>query len=309
MKRQIPQLTALLTLTFLVLAIVLNNPSFGLFLGVIASLLRPQQWTAHVEKIGLLSLKTAIVLLGLTMNFQQLQALGSEYSLLVTGHVLLTILIGALLGWFSSIESRDCGLIVSGTAICGGTAISALAPVIGANAYQTGMTLALVFLFNAVAIVLFPLIGEALNLSQLEFGLWVALAIHDTSSVVATASRYGNDALTTATTVKLGRILYLIPLVIFASLLTSRRVQKLKIPWFILFFLLAAIIGSALNLNPSVIVPANGASKFLLVIALFCIGLSIDHAAMRKLRCKTLIFALSLWLLSAGGSLLVIMDA
>ena len=169
-------------------------------------------------------------------------------------------------------------MLSGGTAICGGTAIATLAPIIQAKPQHVGVAMALVFLFNAVALLTFPYIGHALDLSQQDFGAWVALAIHDTSSVVATAAIYGDEAAVVATTVKLGRTLWLIPLAFAVGLIYRSSEARLRVPGFILLFIAAAVLGSFIPMNDALLGGISVLSKALLVVALGMIGLEIDRA-------------------------------
>ena len=197
-------------------------------------------------------------------------------------------------------------LIASGTAICGGTTIASLSPVIQARPEQTGVALALVFLLNALALFTFPAIGEYLALTQEQFGVWAALAIHDTSSVVATSALYGEEAAMVATTVKLGRTLWLIPLLLVFSILQHQGSAKLRIPLFIVLFILTACTGSVVSLPAAVVGTASTASKMLLIVALFFIGTEISRETLRGLRGTVLVHGLLLWALVVPLTLLAV---
>ena len=181
-------------------------------------------------KASKLSLQSAIVLLGLTMGISQLASVSADYGVQVAGFVLGVLLAGVGIATLFRIRSQETDLLSSGTAICGGTAIATLSPLLGARAEQVGVAMALVFILNAVALFTFPAIGHALGLTQAQFGAWVALAVHDTSSVVATAALYGAEAQEVATTVKLGRTLWLIPLAFAASIYFRRGQAQLEHP-------------------------------------------------------------------------------
>ena len=272
-----------------------GNPAVALLAGAALSLSFNKVVLPGAGFLGKHALQTAIVLLGLKLNAGQLVQISSDYSLLVTGYVGITIATGLLLGRWLGNQRKSSQLIATGTAICGGTTIASLSPVIGARPEQTGVALTLVFLLNALALFAFPWVGEALSLTQEQFGLWAALAIHDTSSVVATAALYGDEAATVATTVKLGRTLWLIPLLLVFSILEQRGSAKLRLPLFIVAFVAAACLGSLITLPTIVVSSASMASKSLLVVALFCIGTEISRVTLSGLRGAVLLQGLLLW--------------
>ena len=204
------------------------------------------------------------------------------------------------------LDKKEATLITGGTAICGGTAIATLSPIIDARPRQIGAAMALVFMLNAVALIFFPYIGGFLNLSQEEFGAWVALAIHDTSSVVATAAIYGEESAAVATTVKLGRTLFLVPLAFVVALIFRSKKAKFETRWFVLGFLLAALVGTLVSMP----VDLQGAlvfiSKLLLVFALWVIGCEIDRDTIRSTSPSVVYFGLGLWAVAASSALFLI---
>jgi uncharacterized integral membrane protein (TIGR00698 family) len=283
-----------------------GNPAVALLVGAALSLSFDKPVIPYANTLGKQALQTAIVLLGLKLNASQLLQISADYSVLVTCYVLLTIALGLGVGVLLGNQKKSSQLISSGTAICGGTTIASLSPVIGARPEQTGVALTLVFLLNALALFSFPVIGEYLALSQEQFGVWAALAIHDTSSVVATAALYGEEAATVATTVKLGRTLWLIPLLLVFSILAQRGSAKLRLPLFIVFFVLAASLGSLVELPAQVVGAAAMASKSLLVVALLCIGTEITRATLKELRGAVLVQGLLLWAIVVPVTLLLV---
>lgn len=283
-----------------------GNPAVALLVGAGLSLTFDKPVLPHAPVLGKQSLQIAIVLLGLKLNAGQLLQISADYSLLVTAHVLLTIAVGLGIGTLLGNQRKSSQLISSGTAICGGTTIASLSPVISARPEQTGVALTLVFLLNALALFTFPVMGEYLALSQAQFGVWAALAIHDTSSVVATAAIYGEEAATIATTVKLGRTLWLIPLLLVFSILSQRGSAKLRLPLFIVAFVLAASVGSLIDLPAQVVTAASMTSKSLLVVALLCIGSEITRTTLKQLRGAVLAQGLLLWALVVPVTLLLV---
>ncbi len=226
---------------------------------------------------------------------------------MVAGYVLGTVALGLLIGRFLGVERVYSHLISGGTGICGGTTIATLAPIYRARAEVVGAALAIVFLLNAIALFTFPAVGEWLELSQQQFGVWAALAIHDTSSVIATAAIYGEEAAEVATTVKLGRTLWLIPAVVAVSLLEKRDQVKIKVPGFIFLSIAASVLGSVLPMPPVVPELASTLCQALLVIALFLVGAEIKRSTLKKLRGKMLWQALALWAMVAPVTLLAVM--
>lgn len=263
-------------------------------------------------------LQAAIVLLGLQLDLSTIWQLSASYMWLVTAHVLLTLAAGLLAGRLLISEAPTSKLIASGTAICGGTAIATLGPTVRALPHQLALALAIVFLLNVIAVFAFPPMAHALNLSQLQFGIWTALAIHDTSSVLAAAALYGDEALQVATTIKLGRTLWLIPLILAFTLWeTTRdpagnnsrggRPLRLKLPGFILPFLAATTAGTFLDLPHSVEANASVLSKSLLVVALFLVGTDLTRDVMQRMRGRVLGLAVGLWALVVPLTLLAVL--
>jgi uncharacterized integral membrane protein (TIGR00698 family) len=290
--------------------ILLGNPAVALLVAGVIALTLDRVPVPHAGVFSKYCLQTAIVLLGFKLNLQTVWQLSATYTWGVALFVIGTLATGYLLNRMIRADRVPAALVVSGTAICGGTTIATLSPVIGARPHETAVTLSLVFLLNAVALFTFPLIGHALDLSQLEFGLWSALAIHDTSSVVATAAIYGDEAAEVATTIKLGRTLWLIPLVLFASLLASSGAEpgspRVRVPGFILAFVAAASVGTFIALPDMLTTGASTLSKGLLVCALFLVGCELTRATLKEIRGRTFWLGIGLWLAAAPLTLIVI---
>ena len=283
-----------------------GNPAVGLLVGAFLSLTFNKPIFSHASSIGKYALQSAIVLLGFKLNASELIKISADYSILVTAYVLITLSVGLCIGKLLGCQLKSSQLISSGTAICGGTTIASLSPVIQARPEQTGIALTLVFLLNAVALFTFPAIGKYLALTQEQFGVWAALAIHDTSSVVATSALYGEEAMKVATTVKLGRTLWLIPLLLVFSVMQHRGSAQLRVPLFIVLFILAACAGSLVDLPVTLLTGASTASKVLLVIALFCIGTEISREILAGLRGKFLYQGVLLWAMVVPLTLLAV---
>jgi uncharacterized integral membrane protein (TIGR00698 family) len=291
------------------IGIYLRNPAVALLGGLAIRLLWGINPVPVSAELGKYSLQSAIVLLGLTLGVDRLVGVSADYGLVVTAYITATLGLGWLFSRWLQGERNEQTLLASGTAICGGTAIATLAPLVGAKPHQFAVTTALVFLLNIFALLTFPTIGHWLNLSQETFGAWVALAIHDTSSVVATAAIYGDEAAEVATTVKLGRTLWLIPLSFAVSLLYRQGEAKLRVPGFVLLFVLAALVSSVWTMAPALMQAVSWLSKALLVLALGMIGLEIDRATLRRVSLKSVVFGVGLWLVVAPGALVLVLYA
>ena len=289
----------------LALALAMQSPLTALLLGVAVTLGRGSR-PAYAAPWGSHALQAAIVLLGFGLNAQEVLALG-QGTLLLTATTVLGVLAAGFSLWRLLQPPQIQGALLSaGTAICGGTTVATLAPVLKAKPEDTATCLALIFLLNAVAVLVYPVIGAQLALSDTQFGLWAALSIHDTASVLAAAASFSPEALETATVVKLGRTLWLIPLTLVASALTRRRGAS-PFPPFILFFLAAVMLRTLLPLGPAFLSAAALASKTLLLGALFLIGMQIDRDALKTLSPRLWAQGLLLWLLASGGVLIVLL--
>ncbi|OQK53463.1 hypothetical protein XM75_c10926 [Vibrio vulnificus] len=253
-------------------------------------------------------LSYSIIGLGFGIHFQQAIAVTSDGIGLIVVTIVGTLLLGYLVAKVIKLETTTAYLISAGTAICGGSAIAAVAPAIKAKDQQIALALATVFVLNSLALFIFPVIGHALALDQQTFGTWAAIAIHDTSSVVGAASAYGEQALTTATTLKLARALWIIPVALLSAMLFARGngaegKRKLVLPYFI-FWYCGAIAFS--DLFPQFETAYQGifsVAKQALVVCLFLIGCSISVEKLKSAGAKPLIFGLSLWVVISTTSL------
>lgn len=283
--------------------LVLGHPALALLIGCAIALLLNRQPLQIGSQPGKLLLQSAIVLLGLRMDLASVWSLSVTYWGEIAGYVLITLALGLLLGRMLRCNPDNTTLMASGTAICGATAIAAVAPLIKARAADTATALACVFLLNALAVFAMPLVGEWLQMTQQQFGIWVALAVHDTSSVVATAAVYGEVAAQTATTLKLGRMLWLIPLLFALSYVYRTPDSKIRVPGFILVFLLASALSSIVQLPPLVLDLAGTLSKSFLVLALLLVGTEITRSTLANLQGRTFAHALLLWALVLPATL------
>lgn len=272
---------------------------FSLFIG------NPFQHRSS-KSVGWL-LKASIVGLGFGMNFFSAVKAGQTGLVLTIATIGLVLGLGWAIGKLLKIEAKTSYLVSSGTAICGGSAIAAIAPIIKANSKQISVSLATVFVLNAVALIVFPLIGSLLELSQYQFGLWSAIAIHDTSSVVGSASKYGAEALEVATTIKLGRALWIIPLSLLTVLFNRSKETKISIPYFIAFFILTMLFSTFFPKFQEAYEILAWIAKRTLVVTLFLIGAGLTMESIRSVGPKTFVLGFVLWLCISIISLLVIM--
>ncbi len=277
------------------------TPSIALILGILLSVVGIKQ--DKISKYTSLSLQVSIVLMGFGMNLSQVIRASESGFINTAISVFFVMLTGYLLGKLFRVDTKTGILISTGTAICGGSAIAAISPVINAKNYQISFALVIVFVLNAFALIVFPHIGHYFNMSQEVFGNWAAIAIHDTSSVVGAGAAYGAKALEIATTVKLIRALWIIPLsLIIAFAQKEKRKDKIKIPWFIAFFVLSIIIAYLFPAKAEIFKNLSWFGKKGMVIALLLIGSNISLSAIKKAGLRSFLLGLSLWLIISFSS-------
>ena len=285
------------------------TPPVVLFLGLAYALLCGQAYPKFNKTASKKLLQYAVVGLGFGMNLQASLASGKEGMLFTVASVFGTMIVGMLIGYkLLKVNKTTAYLISSGTAICGGSAIAAVGPVVKAKDSDMSLALATVFILNAVALFTFPVLGRWLGLSQQEFGMWAAIAIHDTSSVVGAGAAYGEEALQVATTIKLTRALWIIPLTLITSLIFRSDSKKISIPWFILFFILAIVANTyLLDAVPMVGKVVSGIARKMLTITMFFIGASLSKETLKSVGAKPMIQGILLWIIISVGSLLYIL--
>ena len=285
------------------------TPPVSLFLGLVFALLCGQAYPKFNKKVSKKLLQYSVVGLGFGMNLHASLASGKEGMLFTIVSVVGTMLIGMFIGRKLLKVNRDTSyLISSGTAICGGSAIAAVGPVIKAKDSDMSVALATVFVLNAVALFVFPVLGEWLGLTQQEFGTWAAIAIHDTSSVVGAGAAYGEEALQVATTIKLTRALWIIPLALVTSFIFKSEGRKVSIPWFILWFIVAILINTyVLDAVPQVGKAISGLARKGLIITMFFIGASLSADVLKSVGVKPLVQGVLLWLVISVGALVYIL--
>lgn len=282
------------------------SPPVALLLGVIIVNVFGNPFIEFNHKAITFLLQFSVVGLGFGMNASSALSAGKEGFVLTVFSIFSTIIFGLLLGKWLKTEKKTSHLISCGTAICGGSAIAAISPVIKSNENQTSIALGVIFILNSIALFVFPFIGHQLDLSQKDFGLWCAIAIHDTSSVVGAANKYGAEALQIATTVKLARALWIIPISLLTAVIFKNKNSKIKVPSFIGLFVLAMLLNSYV---PQISVIAPGIvtlAKIGLTITLFLIGATLNINTLKSVGVKPLLQGMFLWIFIAGLSLTAI---
>ena len=282
------------------------SPPLALALGLAAGLSGLNPFPRQAARASKILLQASVVGLGFGMNLAAVWRAGRSGFWFTVATIAGTLALGWTLGKLMSINSRTSHLISSGTAICGGSAIAAIAPIMDARDEEISVSLGTVFILNAAALFLFPVIGLHLGLSQSEFGVWSAIAIHDTSSVVGAAAKYGAEALQIATTVKLTRALWIIPVALGTALAFGRKKAKMNIPWFIFLFFLAAAVRTWISGGEPVFEAIVYASKRGLTLTLFLIGAGLSVAKLRAVGPRPLILGVALWAVISVVSLLAV---
>ena len=285
------------------------TPPVVLFIGLVFALLCGQAYPTFNKNISKKLLQYSVIGLGFGMNLQASLASGKEGMLFTIISVIGTLLIGTFIGCKVLKLNRNTSyLISSGTAICGGSAIAAVGPIIKAKDTDMSMALATVFILNAIGLFLFPIMGHWLGLSQQEFGTWAAIAIHDTSSVVGAGAAYGEEALQVATTIKLTRALWIIPLALVTSVIFRSEGKKISIPWFILFFIVAMLINTYLLADyPEIGKFIAGIARKGLIITMFFIGASLSVDVIKSVGIRPLLQGVLLWIIISAASLAYIL--
>lgn len=282
----------------------------ALFCGILLAFLKIER-PFEFKKYSSPLLQYSVVLMGFGMSLQQVIEVSSKGIVLTACSVLLVFLFGMLLGRLLKVDRNTAMLISSGTAICGGSAIAAVSPIIKAMDNQISFALTVVFVLNALALFIFPPIGRALNMGEVDFGYWSAIAIHDTSSVVGAGAAYGPDALQTAVTVKLARTLWIIPLsflVLFINRKHDANKGKIRIPWFILYFVVAILIAFLLPQFSELYTNLAFLGRRGMVVALFMIGCGFSVEDLKKAGWRSFVLGVLLWIVIAVSSFLLFIN-
>lgn len=278
------------------------SPPIALALGFAVALLVGHPYLHLNHKVTRVLLQTSVVGLGFGMSLGQVAAAGRTGFTFTVASIAGTFVFGTLLGRWVKVDHVTSRLITAGTAICGGSAIAAVGPVLDADEKQMSVSLGTIFVLNSIALFLFPLLGHGLGLTPTQFGVWAAIAIHDTSSVVGAADRFGGGALGIATTVKLARALWIVPVALAFSWGTRRATRRVAFPYFILLFVLATVAGTYLPLPKTLLHGLTALAKTGLTLTLFLIGCGLSWERIRAVGWRPLIQGVLLWLaISAGG--------
>jgi len=283
----------------------LLSPPIALAAGLVFGFSFEHPYHLDAKRLSRVLLQASVVGLGFGMNLQQVLRVGRSGLLYTAAGITFAMLLGWALGKFLTVQGRISFLISVGTAICGGSAIAAVAPVAHATEEEIAVSMGTVFTLNSVALLLFPAIGTALHMTQTQFGLWAALAIHDTSSVVGASAKYGAVALAVGTTVKLARALWIVPMSVGTALVQKSK-AKIQWPWFILFFLLASIANTYVGVFGPIYPVLRHLGILGLTVTLFLIGTGISKKTLREVGARPLIQGIALWVIVATGSLALI---
>ncbi len=279
------------------------TPPIALLMGLIIAQFIGHPYLHLNHRATHILLQVSVVGLGFGMNVSSAMKAGKDGIIFTIVSIIGTLIIGYIMGIFLKMEKKTSFLISAGTAICGGSAIAAISPVIKAEEKQISVALGTIFILNSLALVLFPMIGHALNLSETQFGLWCAIAIHDTSSVVGAASKFGVHALEVATTVKLARALWIIPVAFLSTFIFKNKGTKIKIPYFIGLFVLAMILNTYVPIVQIYSHYLTAIAKSGLTLTLFLIGCGLSRKVLLSVGYKPLLQGFVLWLIISSAAL------
>ncbi len=283
----------------------LISPPIALLAGLIFGLALAHPFHGESKKLSKFLLQASVVGLGFGMNLHEVVRAGRSGFVYTAVSISAALALGMGLGYVLRVGKKSAFLISAGTAICGGSAIAAVGPIAEASEEEMAVSLGAVFILNSVALFLFPAIGFALHLSQAQFGLWSALAIHDTSSVVGATARYGATALAIGTTVKLARALWIVPLSLGTAMALKSK-ARVQWPWFILFFCGAAFLNTLIPNSHAVFAGLSRAGRIGLTVTLFLIGTGLNRKTLRKVGVRPLLQGLTLWVIVGAGTLALV---
>jgi len=284
----------------------LVSPAIALFGGLVYGLTLTHPFHVESRNLTRFLLQASVVALGFGMNLHEVLQAGRSGFVYTALSITAAMLLGLGLGYLIHVGKIPSFLISAGTAICGGSAIAAVGPIAGASEEEMAVSLGTVFILNSVALFLFPPIGFALHMSESQFGLWSALAIHDTSSVVGATAKYGPTALAIGTTIKLARALWIVPLAM-ATAIVFKSKARIQWPWFILFFCIAALLNTLQPRFHAIFGALNHMGKLGLTVTLFLIGAGLNRETLRKVGIRPLLQGLTLWVIVGAGTLAVIL--
>ncbi|MDR3751183.1 MAG: putative sulfate exporter family transporter [Terracidiphilus sp.] len=283
----------------------LVSPPIALACGLVYGFSFIHPYHVDAKRLSKLLLQASVVGLGFGMNLQQVIQAGRAGFIYTAASISFALLLGWGLGKLLHVKQRISFLISAGTAICGGSAIAAIAPITDATQEEIAVSLGTVFVLNSVALLTFPAIGTTLHMTQQQFGLWAALAIHDISSVVGATAKYGAVALAVGTTVKLARALWIVPLSVGTAMATKSK-AKIQWPWFIVFFCLAAVVNTYVSLLQSLCPTLNHLGVIGLTVTLYLIGTGLSMKTLREVGARPFLQGILLWIAVATGSLALI---
>ncbi|MGC2612965.1 MAG: putative sulfate exporter family transporter [Terracidiphilus sp.] len=283
----------------------LLSPPFALVAGLIYGFSFVHPYHLDARRLSKLLLQVSVVGLGFGMDLQQVLRVGRSGFIYTAASISFAMLLGWGLGKLLSVKSRISFLISTGTAICGGSAIAAVAPISNATEEEIAVSLGTVFVLNSIALLAFPAIGIMLHMTQTQFGLWSALAIHDTSSVVGATAKFGVVALAVGTTVKLARALWIVPMSIGTSLVNKSK-ARIQWPWFILFFCLAAVANTYVHTFQAFYPNLKHLGVIGLTVTLFLIGTGLSKKTLREVGVRPMLQGVLLWIVVATGSLVLV---
>lgn len=295
--------TNLLWVLAAVCALPWVTPPVALFLGLVFAFVVGRTDARRAAAVQKFLLQASVVGLGFGIRFDAVVQAGATGLVATAGSLVATLALGLLLARWLRVEPTTGRLISTGTAICGGSAIAAMGPVLGAAAGEMSVALGCVFVLNAVALFVFPVIGQALHLAPAQFGYWAAIAIHDTSSVVGAAARYSPEALAVAVPVKLARALWILPLVAVAAVVVRKPGGRAAVPWFIFLFVAATAVASFVPLGAPVYPWLVAAAKAGLAVTLFLIGAGLSKESLKSVGWRPFAQGLALWLIVSGAAL------
>lgn len=298
---------AVIALILLPLPVTITAP-IALLCGLIYAFIFENPWPKFNKKTSKYLLQVAVVCLGFNMNLHKSLESGSEGMLFTIVSVVGVMLLGVGLGYLYHCNRKTAYLISSGTAICGGSAIAAVGPVIKANENEMAVSLGTIFILNSIALFVFPPIGHLLDMTQQQFGTWAAIAIHDTSSVVGAGESYGHEALEVATLIKLTRALWIIPLALVTMFIFRDKSSKISIPWFIFIFIAAMLVNTYVALPEAFVSTMVWIAKRGMVLTLFFIGASLSLKSIKQVGVRPLLQALTLWVVISLTSLIVVLN-
>ena len=302
-------------LGFLLAGSGLTSPPVALVGGIAFGFTMVHPYRKEASSLAKVLLQLSVILLGFGMNLQQVIHAGKSGLLYTAVSICLAVAAGLLLGKLFGVGGKASYLITLGTAVCGGSAIAAIAPITNANEEEISISMGTVFLLNSVALLIFPAIGWWLHLSQSQFGLWAALAIHDTSSVVGAAARYGPQALAIGTTVKLARALWIVPVSLITATYMSRRARRdghagqqagVRVPWFILLFVGGSVLNTYVPRFTATYLDLSRLGRTGLTATLFLIGTSLSKKTLQAVGIKPFLQGVILWILVGTASLVAI---